>query len=97
MAGPSPGRVALSEQHNVETLVVLQPIAVDTGSPDRDGMLVIANGMLVGVLVRVAMPESENAGQWFVEIGLGRLKGLRPPTFATLEEATRWMRRHLKP
>ncbi|KAB1080596.1 hypothetical protein [Methylobacterium soli] len=84
-------------QNNIETLVVLQPIAVDTASPDRDGMLVMANGLLVGVLVRLDTPEHESFGGWFMEAGLGRLAGLRIPAFDTLEDATRWLRRHLKP
>lgn len=86
----------MSEQGNVETLIVLQPIAVDTGSPDRDGMLVIANGLLVAVLVRLAEPEHEHIGSWFIEIGFGRLQGKRAPTFLTLEEAQRWLRQHLR-
>ncbi|MFC5555984.1 hypothetical protein ACFPQ7_19105, partial [Methylobacterium iners] len=62
---------------NVETLVVLQPIAVDTGSPDRTGMLVMANGMLVGVLVQLNTPEHEHlAGGWFAEALFGRMQGL---------------------
>ncbi|MCJ2093093.1 hypothetical protein MKK67_11365 [Methylobacterium sp. J-072] len=86
----------MSKQGNVETLVVLQPIAVDTGSPDRDGMLVIANGLLTAVLVRLAEPEHDDVGSWFFEVGFGRLQGKRAPTFLSLEEATRWLRRNLK-
>ena len=89
----------MSERGNVETLIVLQlqPIAVDTNSPDRDGMLVIANGLLVAVLVRLAEPEHANVGSWFMEAGFGRLQGQRVPAFPALEDATRWLRRHLKP
>jgi len=83
-------------QDNVETLVVLQPVAIETGSPDRTGMLVMANGMLVGVLVRLDAPEHENPQGWFVEAAFGQLQGLRVPTFDTLEDATRWMRQRLK-
>ena len=89
----------MSGRSNVETLLVLQlqPIAVDTGSPDRDGMLVMANGLLVAVLVRLAEPEHDNVGSWFLEAGFGRLQGQRVPTFPTLDDANRWLRRHLKP
>ena len=88
----------MSGRSNVATLLVLQlqPIAVDTGSTDRDGMLVMANGLLVAVLVRLAEPEHDNVGSWVLEAGFGRLQGRRVPTFPTLEEATRWLRRHLK-
>ena len=89
----------MSGRSNVETLLVLQlqPIAVDTGSPDREGMLVIANGLLVAVLVRLAEPEHDDVGNWFLEAGFGRLQGQRVPTFLTLEDASRWLRRRLKP
>ncbi|MCJ2086338.1 hypothetical protein MKK88_10075 [Methylobacterium sp. E-005] len=89
----------MSGRGNVATLLVLQlqPIAVDTNSPDREGMLVIANGLLVAVLVRLAEPEHDNVGSWFLEAGFGRLQGQRVPTFPTLEDACRWLRRRLKP
>ncbi|WP_238313973.1 hypothetical protein [Methylobacterium crusticola] len=87
----------MREPRNIETLVLLQPIAVDTGSPDREGMLVMANGLLVAVLVRLDTPEHERRGSWFLETGLGRLQGVRAPAFESLEEATRWLRKLLKP
>lgn len=86
----------MSEQGNVETLIVLQPIAVDTGSPDREGMLVMANGLLVSVLVRLDASEHARSGAWFIEAGLGRLAGRRAPVFDTLEDATRWVRQCLR-
>ena len=86
----------MSDQDNVETLVVLQPIAVDTRSPDRVGMLVLANGLLVAILVRLDTVEHKRRGGWFMEAGLGRLAGMRAPVFDTLEDATRWMRQRLK-
>ena len=86
----------MGPQHNIETLLVLQPIQVDTASPDREGRLVLANGLLVAVLVRLDDSEHENAGGWFVEVAFGRLHGLRVPPFDTLEMATRWLRQQLK-
>lgn len=87
----------MTEQGAVETLVVLQPIAVDTASPDREGMLVIADGLLIAVLVRLDAPEHERPGSWFLEAALGRLQGIRASPFDTLEDATRWLRRRLRP
>ncbi len=81
---------------NVETLVTMQPIAVNTGSDDRDGMLVMANGMLVAVLVRLATPDHEDFGNWFVEVALGPLGDRLAPTFGSLDDATRWMRQRLR-
>lgn len=86
----------MAGQPNVETLMLLQPIAVDTGSLDREGMLVMANGLLVAVLLRLDEPDHDSPGSWFLEVGFGRLQGSRPTSFATLEEATRWLRRRLK-
>ena len=81
---------------NVETLLVLQPIAVDTGSPDREGRLVLANGLLIAVLVRLDTLDHEVGSGWFVEAAFGRLYGVSAPIFDTLEEATRWLRQHRK-
>lgn len=82
---------------NVETLLVLQrqPIVVDTGSLDRDGVLMLANGLLVAVLVRLDAPEHEHPGHWFLEAGFGRLQGMRVDAFPTLDHATRWVRKQL--
>lgn len=86
----------LAGQGSVEPLVVLQPISVDTASPDQAGMLVMANGKLVAVLVRLDAPEHKRRGTWYMEVGLGRLANVRTPTFDTLEDATYWIRRRLR-
>lgn len=96
VAEERPGRVALADRGNVETLVVLQAISVDTASPDQVGMLVMANGLLVAVLVRLDAPEHTRCGAWFMEVGLVRLAGVRAPVFDTLEDAARWVRHHLQ-
>ena len=96
MAEQRPGRVAVAGQDNVEPLVVLQPISVDTRSPDRTGMLVMANGLLVAILVRLDAPEHERRGSWFMEVRLGRLAKTRAPVFDSLQDATRWMRQRLR-
>ena len=82
--------------HNVETLVVMQPVAVDTASPDRDGMLVMANGMLIAVLVRLETPEHDQPDGWFLEATFGNLDRRSAPVFDSLEDATRWFRRRVK-
>ena len=86
----------MANQDNVESLVVLQPISVDTASPDQVGMLVMANGLLVAVLVRLDAPEHTRSGAWFIEVGLGRLTGARAPVFDTLEDAAHWVRHRLR-
>ncbi|WP_245238977.1 hypothetical protein [Methylobacterium platani] len=96
MAEHWPTKLMMKPPHNVETLVVLQPIGVDTDSDDRQGLLVMANGLLVGVLVRLDTPGHEQLRGWFLEAGFGRLAGLRAPTFDTPEAAARWLRQRLK-
>ncbi len=86
----------MAGRDNVESLVVLQPILVDTASPDQAGMLVMINGLLVAILVRLDAPEHERRGVWFMEVGLGRLAKVRAPIFDTPEDATRWFRQRLR-
>lgn len=86
----------MTGQDNVEPLVVLQPISVDTRSPDQSGMLVLINGLLVAVLVRLDAPWHERHGAWHMEAGFGRLAGVRAPVFDTLEDALRWIRCRLR-
>ncbi len=81
---------------NVEPLVVLQPISVDTASPDQTGMLVMVNGLLVAVLSSLDAPWHERPGAWHMEAGLGPLMGVRAPVFDTLEDAKRWVRRRMQ-
>lgn len=65
--------------HNVETLVVLQPIGVDTDSDDRHGLLVMANGLLVGVLVRLDTPGHQQLRGWFLEPASAAWQAYVPP------------------
>jgi hypothetical protein len=67
-----------------------QPISIATNTADRDGRLVLADGKLVAVLVRLAdeVHPPELLGSWFVEAAFGDLSDLSGnATFATLEEA----------
>ncbi len=85
----------MTGRHNIETLIVLQPVTLDTGSSDRDGRLVLANGRLIAILVRLDASDHEGIEGWFLEVGLGRLRDLRPAPFGSLEAATRWLRQHI--
>ena len=86
----------MSGPPNVETLVVLQPIQIDTNSSDQEARLVMADGRLIAILVRLEDPGHARAGHWFLEVGLGRLQGLRPRPFMDLEEATRWLHQRIR-
>jgi hypothetical protein len=72
------------------TSIDLQPITIETSSADTDGRLVLVDGQLVAVLVRLG-DESHGEdlqGTWFVECAFGALsKFSGRAIFATLEEA----------
>lgn len=73
--------------------ITLQPTPVMTGSDDREGRLVLADGRLVAVLVRLTdeIHQGER-GKWFVEAGFGPCRTAMPPVFGDLDEAEAWVR-----
>ncbi len=77
-------------------VLVCRPILVDTASPDEKGCLVLANGRLVSVLVRVASTDAEQDKEglcgWQMEAGFGRCAVAVLPLFDTLEDALGWVR-----
>jgi hypothetical protein len=80
------------------TGIMLQPIEVRTGCEDREGRLVLVEGVLAAVLVRLDDPiHDTDRGRWFLEAGLGSLFGVSPLPFADLDEAQAWLRGHLLP
>ena len=68
--------------------VSFQPIEVLTASEDREGRLVLVDGNLAAVLVRLSDQAHDPLlrGVWFIEAGFGVLDG-RHEMFASLEEA----------
>ena len=77
--------------------ITLQPIPVMTGSQDQEGRLVLADGQLVAVLVRLADGvHGDKRGGWFLETGYGRRNGPAHPVFASLDEAEIWVRRRVE-
>ena len=69
----------------------LQSVRVATGS-DEDGMLVFdKHQRLVAVLTRLSDQHEDLRGQWFLEVGLGRLDGPNHPVFADLDAAQEWI------
>lgn len=88
---PGPGQLS--------PVIRCQPILVDTASPDEKGCLVLADGCLVAVLVRVADTgdgqDREKLSGWHMEAGFGRCAAPVPPLFDTLAEAVGWVRMQL--
>jgi len=80
------------------TALFLQPIQVHTGSSDEDGRLVLAEGRLVAVLVRLADQAAHQGlvGAWFLEAGFGPCAATTAPLFQNLEAAEDWVRIQLE-
>ena len=80
-------------------VIECRPILVNTASPDEKGCLVLADGCLVAVLVRVADAGDEQGREklsgWHMEAGFGRCAVPVPPLFGTLADAVAWMRMQL--
>ena len=72
-------------------MVTLQPIPVLTGSIDREGLLLLVDGRLAAVLVRLEDPEhGEMVGKWFLEAGFGHLAAAEE-LFDTPDAAATWI------
>jgi hypothetical protein len=72
----------------------LQPARIATGS-DETGVLVLAEGRIVAILVRLDAPFHGNLrGRWFLEIGFGRCAGT-PEPFERLSDGLTWIARRL--
>jgi len=77
--------------------ITLQPIPVMTGSQDHEGRLVLADGQLAAVLVRLSDEvHGEEQGGWFLEAGFGPCDGPEHPIFESFDEAEAWVRRKIK-
>lgn len=76
-----------------------RPILVNTASPDEKGFLVLADGRLIAVLVRVAdtgiEQDREELRGWHMEAGFGHCAVSVPLLFETLADAVAWMRTQL--
>lgn len=70
-----------------------RPVPVATGCADEAGFLVLADGRLAAVLVRLSdtLHGPELAGSWFLEAGFGPCRPDRQQPFATLDAAEAWL------
>jgi hypothetical protein len=82
----------------MELSLAFRPTRICTSTADDEGLLVLANDALAGVLVRLSptIHEEGLAGRWFLEVSFGRCPD-DAPLFDTLESADRWFRVHLAP
>ncbi len=72
--------------------ITFQPIRVAAGSRDGEGLMVLVDGTLVAVLVRLTASNDnpDVQGQWFVQAGFGPLSETHG-LFSTLEDAEDWV------
>lgn len=56
-------------------------------SEQEDGLLVLHQGVLVGVLVRLSALHDDDEGKWFLEAGFGKLEDAAHCIFADLDAA----------
>ena len=77
-------------------VLTTQPITIETGGPDQEGCLVLADGRLVAALIRLSDAHELMAGRWYLEHGFGPLDGPTHPTFPDLEAAQAWIAGRLR-
>ena len=72
--------------------ISLQPVRVSVGPLDEEGQMVLVDGTLVAVLVRLTGPYDNPHlhGKWCVQRGFGPLSE-GDEVFSTLEEAEDWV------
>jgi hypothetical protein len=67
-----------------------------TGHADHQGQLVVADGQLVAVLVRLDDEvHAGDRGRWFLEAGFGPCQSSSQPAFSDLESAAAWITERL--
>ena len=66
-----------------------QPVEVLTDGGDHDGRLVLVDGRLAAVLIRLSDPayDENMRGSWYLEAGFSAALEMRHDLFATLAEA----------
>ena len=72
--------------------ITLQPVQVDTRSPDSEGLFAFGDGKLAAVLMRLSETlhaEAGFSGQWCVELGFGPCTVGFVPVLLTDVEAVR--------
>ncbi len=75
--------------------ITSQPVRVSVGSLDEEGQMVLVDGTMVAVLVRLTGPYDDPHlhGKWCVQRGFGPLSE-GDELFSTLEEAEDWVLQH---
>jgi hypothetical protein len=67
------------------------PMRVAAGFGDSEGCLILDDGQLVAVLVRLSPLHDSMAGHWYLEAAFGPLDRPDRPVFRDLEAAEGWI------
>ena len=75
--------------------ISFQPIRVLIDGHDTDGRLILADGQLTAVIVRLdgSIHDPEHKGLWHLEAGFGKCDVRKLSLFRTPEEAGAWVER----
>lgn len=71
-------------------MIEFQPIRMAMES-DGEGRLVLADGRLAAVAVRLSREHGALSGRWFLEAAFGSCQAPVYPTFADLETLGEWI------
>jgi len=73
--------------------ITFQSIPVLIDGSDTEGKLILADGQLAAVIVRLdsSSHASEHFGQWYLEAGFGKCATSHPPMFKTPGQAGEWV------
>ena len=85
---PQPGR-----RRVMSLEISFQPIPVLIDGQDNEAKLILTDGQLTGVIVRLdsEIHPPEIRGRWRLEVGFGKCNVHRPPLFKTPGEAGAWV------
>ena len=78
--------------------ISFQPMRVLIDGHDSEGILILANGQLAAVIVRLdgEIHDPRNKGLWHLEAGFGKCDArVAPPVFTTPEQAGAWVEKAL--
>ena len=72
-------------------MITFQRVPVMTGSADREGCVIFADGQLTAVVVRLdACEHGHLRGKWFLEAGIGPCNH-PAPLFDLVDDALAWV------
>ena len=77
-------------------MIAFQPVRVETGSDDEEGMLVFLDDRLLAILVRLSSQHDSMSRSGFLEHGFGLLDGPQHPSFEDVAEVEDWIHRRLE-